>query len=152
MFAERIFPHAAGRVWSVFAAGEGAHAWAFRVPGYRGVPGNQFDLMYLPILGTRFTGRFRCELTRFQPSHTWECRTVATVKYGATADWVNRVELTDHPRGTLVRWALSGTNLTDGHERVLYRVYTGHVRKTLGDLGRYLDQNPHSERLYQPQL
>lgn len=137
---ELVLEHAVRRVWSVFAGGSGS--WTFSVPDYRPEAGSRFELSYLPILGTRFTGRFWCEMTEVQPHRIWECRVVAMAKYGAKADWRHRVEFASCARGTLVRCAISGVNMADGHERVLHRIHVGHLRQTLTDLCLYLDRNP----------
>lgn len=102
--------------------------------------GDVFVIAELPLVGTRFLGRFDCQLASVVPPQLLVVEHVAAVSQGRQTQWTARWSLNEDSRGTTICCQTTGFDLQQRNDRVLEHVYMVLVDRTFTKMSRRLNK------------
>lgn len=120
-----------GHVWALMVD---ARRWYIRPEGFRPVVGSRFVITAFPVVGTRFTGKFVCEVLAIEPQRRLEFAYWASARAGVAPRWTATWILSEFVGGTFVTCILDGDEPRDRDERMLLRISAKLVEQTMHHL------------------
>lgn len=111
-------------------------------PGLWGIPGElklvpagEFVIKHYPLLGTIYTGEWRCEILSVLPERLLEFSMEPIGDGARPTRWVMRFEISAYLDGSCVVISIFGVDSTRRSERILLHVARGFIEARLSKLG-----------------
>lgn len=121
---ERWFPYPPEAIWERFRTSVLRTQWRPLQGSNSWEPGSRYRVLYLPVVGTGFTGEISGQVQVMEPPDRCVMHCVATTTHGRSMKWNLTFEVVANDHGAGVTFRHSGLRGDDAETAILRRFFT----------------------------